>query len=195
MIGNDIVDLNLAKIQSNWQRKGFLMKVFTNSEQELIRGASEPDQLVWRLWSMKESVYKATLKNYKKIRLNPVRFECRLLDEKNGEVRFNGFHCFTISEMNEDYVHSVAYQESAPFKLHYKVTGEQPLCGKELYQSVISYLTECFNWVPEGIFLQKNSLGIPEFYRFGKKIPVFCSLSHHGRYESYLIAASNESIS
>ena len=32
-IGNDIVDLSLAKIQSNWQRKGFLEKQFTQKEQ------------------------------------------------------------------------------------------------------------------------------------------------------------------
>ena len=35
-IGNDIVDLNLAKTESNWQRKGFLEKQFTQKEQEEI---------------------------------------------------------------------------------------------------------------------------------------------------------------
>ena len=33
MIGNDIVDLNLAERQSNWQRPGFLEKQFTIQEQ------------------------------------------------------------------------------------------------------------------------------------------------------------------
>ena len=32
MIGNDVVDLQLAKTQSNWQRKGFLEKQFTEFE-------------------------------------------------------------------------------------------------------------------------------------------------------------------
>ena len=36
MIGNDIVDLKLAKNQSNWQRKGFLEKQFTEEEQKTI---------------------------------------------------------------------------------------------------------------------------------------------------------------
>ena len=31
-IGNDIIDLKLAKTQSNWQRKGFLEKQFTQKE-------------------------------------------------------------------------------------------------------------------------------------------------------------------
>ena len=44
MIGNDIVDLQLAKKQSNWQRKGFLDKQFTVSEQEEIARSKNPFQ-------------------------------------------------------------------------------------------------------------------------------------------------------
>ena len=33
MIGNDIIDLALAKKENNWQRKGFLDKLFTPKEQ------------------------------------------------------------------------------------------------------------------------------------------------------------------
>ena len=36
MIGNDIVDLVQARFQSNWKRKGFVQKIFTQKEQELI---------------------------------------------------------------------------------------------------------------------------------------------------------------
>ena len=36
MIGNDIIDLSLAAIQSNWQRAGFLEKQFTKKEREYI---------------------------------------------------------------------------------------------------------------------------------------------------------------
>ena len=35
MIGNDIVDLSLAAIQSNWQRRGFLEKQFTKKRTRL----------------------------------------------------------------------------------------------------------------------------------------------------------------
>ena len=37
MIGNDIVDLDLARTQSNWQRKGFLDKIFTKKEKNSQR--------------------------------------------------------------------------------------------------------------------------------------------------------------
>ena len=59
MIGNDIVDLELAAVQSNWRRKGFLEKVFTASEREIISSGEDPDLTVWLLWSMKEAAYKA----------------------------------------------------------------------------------------------------------------------------------------
>ena len=42
MIGNDIVDLNLAKTESNWQRKGFLEKQFTDSEINEILNSENP---------------------------------------------------------------------------------------------------------------------------------------------------------
>ena len=58
MIGNDIIDLSLAKIESNWQRKGFLEKQFTANEQQLILAATNSFDLVWRFWSMKEAAYK-----------------------------------------------------------------------------------------------------------------------------------------
>ena len=39
MIGNDIIDLSAAKLESNWQRRGFLEKQFTKNEQRQILSA------------------------------------------------------------------------------------------------------------------------------------------------------------
>jgi phosphopantetheinyl transferase (holo-ACP synthase) len=36
VIGNDIVDLALARKESNWKRPGYLNKIFTTKEQLLI---------------------------------------------------------------------------------------------------------------------------------------------------------------
>lgn len=57
-VGNDIVDLNLAKTQSNWQRNGFLEKQFTQKEQQEIYNSKNPFLQVWQFWSMKEAAYK-----------------------------------------------------------------------------------------------------------------------------------------
>ena len=58
MIGNDIIDLDLTKIQSNWQRPKFLEKIFTLKERNFIQKAEDPELEVWKLWSRKEAAYK-----------------------------------------------------------------------------------------------------------------------------------------
>ena len=58
MIGNDIVDLALAKKESNWKRNRFLDKIFTETEQLLIFHSENPEIMVWNLWSRKEAAYK-----------------------------------------------------------------------------------------------------------------------------------------
>ena len=51
MIGNDIVDLAFALKKSNWKRKGYLDKIFTNHEQLLIIKSDNPENMVWNLWT------------------------------------------------------------------------------------------------------------------------------------------------
>ena len=89
MIGNDLVDLKLANIQSNWQRKGFLDKLFTPKEQEYILNADNPFETVWLLWSMKESAYKAYLQIYGCRFFAPKKLACSLLSKNKGTVLIN----------------------------------------------------------------------------------------------------------
>ncbi|MFT4791790.1 MAG: phosphopantetheinyl transferase (holo-ACP synthase), partial [Arcticibacterium sp.] len=58
MIGNDVVDLKVAALESNWMRLGFLDKVFSEEEQEVILNSENKSQMVWLFWSMKEAAYK-----------------------------------------------------------------------------------------------------------------------------------------
>ena len=46
MIGNDIIDLKLAKKESNYWRPGFLEKQFSSNEQTLIKSTSNTFLLV-----------------------------------------------------------------------------------------------------------------------------------------------------
>ena len=78
MIGNDLVDLKLANIQSNWQRKGFLDKLFTPKEQVYILNADNPFETVWLLWSMKESAYKLYLQQGATRFFNPLKVNCEI---------------------------------------------------------------------------------------------------------------------
>lgn len=191
MIGNDIVDLKLAKKQSNWRRKGFLEKVFSVNEQAMIFDAAEPELIVWALWSMKESAYKAQLRVQKKIRINPKDFDCLMLNQHKGMVKYGEEVYHTISQINQDFVHTQACSKTFDARLFSKVikTDQSCLDSNQLYHTIISAVAVNKGCDKHDVVIKKNSLGIPELYMTGKRIPVLCSLSHHGRYGSYLISA------
>ncbi len=79
MIGNDVVDLQLAKTQSNWQRKGFLEKQFTEEEQQTILNSENPFLQVWLFWSMKEAAYKCYVQEHQKRFFAPKKFKCKIV--------------------------------------------------------------------------------------------------------------------
>ena len=190
MIGNDIVDVELAKVQSNWQRKGFLKKVFTFNEQLLILSTAKPDLMVWRLWSMKESAYKSWLRMRKIVKLNPISFECELLDDTRGVVFCDQDMYHTISEINDDFIHTYAVVDHGRYTLSFSVTDlDQNLTAtRSFYDQVIDELEIKMRWNGDELEIVKNGLGIPELYREGERLSNLCSLSHHGRFGSYLIS-------
>lgn len=103
MIGNDIVDLVLVKQESNWQRKGFLDKLFTAKEQQLILNSSNPDLMVWNLWSKKEAAYKIYNRMSGKRVFNPIQFECEADTVVFGDDIF-----YTQTKITSDYVYTIA---------------------------------------------------------------------------------------
>ena len=112
MIGNDIVDLKLAKAQSNWQRPHFLEKIFTIHEQEFIRKSENVELEIWKLWTMKEAAYKIFNRETKIRGFFPWRLECSIaefLDGKFlGSVSIDDQIYFTKTIQNEDYVYTIA---------------------------------------------------------------------------------------
>ena len=187
MIGNDIVDLSLAKQQSNWRRRGFLEKVFSRKEQVMISGSSSPDIVVWRLWSMKESAYKAQVRIKKSIQINPKSFDCQILSETEGLVK-NGKNIYhTVSEITNDFIHTRANSSESDVGVFSSVIHMDQclLQSDQLYKALLSFVAGCRLDLTD-LELVKNSFGIPELLSRGKRTQVLCSLSHHGPYGSYL---------
>ncbi|NTE03263.1 4-phosphopantetheinyl transferase family protein [Agrobacterium tumefaciens] len=111
MIGNDVVDLDLAKVQSNWRRKGYLDKIFSPAEQTLIATASCVDEMVWILWSMKEAAYKIHNRITGIRNFAPASLTCKLISthgEVNGSVTVDGQMYFTKTSVLPNYVHTIA---------------------------------------------------------------------------------------
>lgn len=154
MIGNDVVDLALATIQSNWKRKGYLNKIFTKLEQEFISKSSNPDKMVWILWSRKEAVYKIIIQKGGKQGYYPIKIKCINTDFENGIVIFENqiFHSKTF--VSNDLIHSLAIENKENFNKIVEVSNSEALIKID---------------------------GIP-FYK--DNITIYAaSKSHHGRFE------------
>jgi len=110
MIGNDIIDLALARKESNWKRKGFLEKLFTPLEQKFIWQADDTEIMIWNLWSRKEAAYKIYNRQTKIRAFIPKQlecFDCSTIDGC-GKVTVNGNVYYTKTEVTSEYIYSTA---------------------------------------------------------------------------------------
>lgn len=197
MIGNDIVDLTQAKQESNWQRKGFLNKLFTPYEQQLIQAADAPERMLWLLWSMKESAYKVSVRESGNRMFAPQKLACHidLFREEMAEgVVFYKKAYSTKSIIAPQYVASVASHATILTHFHQEVI----LLGSPTHQhqsamvreKIKQYATLTLAISEDAVSINKESNGAPELIVTGtlgrtKAIPI--SISHHGHYGAFAI--------
>lgn len=157
MIGNDVIDLALAKKESDWSRPRFLQKIFTNYEQFLIVDAENPEIMVWNLWSRKEAAYKIYNRETEIRAYIPLQLSCNYQDINTGEVHCNGKVYWTKTTIKNDEIHTIAVTE------------------KEHFNQIID--------LSNSHLVLKNN-GIPYLINpiTKQKSPV--SISHHGRFEA-----------
>ncbi len=119
MIGNDVVDFNLAKTESNWRRKGFLEKIFSETEIDCVLKAKNPEKKVWELWSRKEAAYKIHSRSTGEIGFYPKKIICLVSKNKKEsalmQVQIQNKVYYTFSEITKNYVHSIAIQDKNDF--------------------------------------------------------------------------------
>lgn len=188
MIGNDIVDLNTAALQSNWQRRGFLEKLFSENEQDHILNAEFPERRLWLLWAMKEATYKAHQRRFKLPRsFNPKQLNCEIITIENtsvsGKVQIQDFSYHTQTCIGEDYLHCISSQFQQE-KIAYKILSNSTELKQELFLEV-SALKKI---QAEKICIHKDDNFIP--YLTCDKIAINCdfSLSHHGNFLAFALS-------
>ncbi|MEE9406507.1 MAG: 4'-phosphopantetheinyl transferase superfamily protein [Polaribacter sp.] len=192
MIGNDIVDLNLAEIQSNWQREGFLEKQFTKKEQEQIRGSKDPFLKVWLFWSMKEAAYKCYTQTNEKRFFAPQKFECTLTEEEEGIVTFEENKFYTSTHFSTFYIHTLAEDILVEDNDTIRVfSGIGSL--KTVDKDIKLRLAEKTGVLSEEIVQRKSSVGAPLYFHQEKLLTSSCSISHHGNYGAFAFTLENES--
>ena len=174
MLGNDIVDLNRAKTESDWKRAGYLAKIFNAEEQALVFASIAPEKMIWLLWSMKEAAYKIINRMSLQRFNSPLKFSCKnllLADENLGFVKFEDKIFPTKSVMNENFIHTIASAQAntlAKIQTCYLANNDNYLLA--------------FNTQSANYFLEKNGNGIPNLINKTSGISYDASVSHHGKY-------------
>lgn len=154
MIGNDVVDINQSRLESNRHRKGFLEKLFSVQEQEIIHKATDAEQMTWRLWSMKEAAYKIYNRRTGIRAFVPLSLCCTIYSDTNGQVSCKGVVYYTRTMTNDDLIHTIAVCNINDFALIYE---------------------------PEAFQVAKDEQGLP--YAKSKDGSLHpASISHHGKY-------------
>ena len=193
MIGNDMVDLAQAKIDSNWRRSRWMDKVFLRREIELIETSQDQDQLVWRLWSMKESAYKCQVQQGIYERFNPKHFKCRLLDERNGLVSGRRVSYYTKTESSEDYVYTTASLEVDQdiFSRTKRIASNllsQATVSKDLKEGLLKALSTRLKCETKDLRIKKSAQSVPRVFHGNQNLNIPISFSHHGRYGAFAIS-------
>lgn len=164
MIGNDVIDIAQSRTDSNWQRKGFIERLFTDTEQATINSHDNPEIMIWVLWSMKEAAYKIYNRETDLRAFIPLRLICSNITENKsgftGRVECAGKTYFTETYFNGKMIHTVALTTKNGFD------NIKELPGHKVF---------------------KNSKGHPFAYIPGYTLPQPVSRSHHGKYQKSVI--------
>jgi len=155
MIGNDVIDLALAKKESNWKRSRFLDKIFTVNEQLFIVNAENPEIMVWNLWSRKEASYKIYNRETGIRGYFPSEIECSFKNENSGIVAIRGNTYFTKTIISNDFIHTIAVVKKENFETIEKLNSN--------------------------VIISKIN-GIPFIVDAQTKLIKPVSISHHGRF-------------
>ena len=190
MIGNDVVDLQVARAQSNWRRKGFLNKVFNPHEQFEIDHTNDPDGMVWLLWSMKEAAYKAHQRLHQLPRkLNwkqqKTFLESHISGRANGYVQIGESVYSTSSETTTAYVHTSAVARKDLVYKAQVLEGPSAASKKALLETVSGANSTADK---KELLLQKDQEGIPFISSENRLFIDSFSLSHHGRFSAFCLA-------
>lgn len=184
-VGNDIVDLKVAATESNWQRKGFLNKIFTNTEIKYINNSDDKFNTVWRLWSMKESAYKLYIQQNDERFFNPKKLECTIFSKNEGQVIIRESSFSTSTKSNSNFIFSTALIDkstiviSCNFKINHASQSEQT------HSAILHYIAFLTKSKLSKLTIQKSTNNTPSLYFENKQLPWLISLSHHGTFGAF----------
>ena len=181
MIGNDVVDIAKAKRDSNWERPGYLEKVFTKKEQCYISTSENKTEMVWRLWSMKEAAYKLYTQLHHSRFYAPNQFCCDI-DNTFGKVCYKDFSCVVKTHIQPEYIVSEARLTSEDF-ISTVIKIDEFSDNTIIQNKLIKEVASAYSLSKNAIKIRKDGHNIPTIHY--KNDEIFISLSHHGNFGAY----------
>jgi len=186
MIGNDIIDIAYTYKSTNWKRDGWLEKVCTPDEIELVYSSYDPFLTVWRMWTMKESAYKVSIKEGLSHSLNPASFETKFIDSFSGKVLYGSTSLQTLTNIIETaYISTVAARQIN--KIQYEVIdiGREP--RKDVRKALITHISQTHSICENAISIFSHEKRIPTILVNNTTLDISISMSHHGQYGAFAI--------
>ena len=189
MIGNDIIDIYETRNSTNWERPGFMQKVFTTNEQQTINASADPFATVWHLWSMKESAYKVFIQGGGSRFFNPTKIECRLDSSKKGQVKIDNTILNTNTSINSNYIFSIATigNYGIDTRIFQLTEYNSKYQSNFMHQQVLNDFAKSNSINCDELLIQKTKTGVPTLYLKNKLLNVSLSITHHGKYGAYSI--------
>jgi phosphopantetheinyl transferase (holo-ACP synthase) len=188
LIGNDIIDLAYTKETTNWQRRGFLAKVFNKPEQEIIAQTKEPFLMVWRLWSLKEAAYKSYLRKGGSPFNSPQRIAVSVKNLNIGEAQIGNFSFRIISLNTTDFILSHTQIPSHDRQVNevFKISqSDSSSPSVQAYKKLFKRIAIDEHLDESALSIKKGLDRIPQLYLRDQKLEVNFSLSHHGQFGAF----------
>lgn len=190
MVGNDVIDINQTKLDSNWKRKGFLEKVFDNKEQKIINESPNPFNAVWSMWSMKESAYKLYIQKGEARFFNPTKIHCQNFSLEKGIIHIDGMDIFTQTITNQKYIFTYAsLSESTSIENHifHLSSKDVKSQSKQTHQQILQHISHKKNLDLNQLQIKKTPSNIPKIFHKEQELNIPISLTHHGNFGAFTI--------
>ncbi|MFZ3114308.1 MAG: 4'-phosphopantetheinyl transferase superfamily protein [Syntrophales bacterium] len=205
------MDLNHAQTTPKSRDTRFLERVFSPEEKDILQADSQPEAMLWALWTGKEAAYKVLQKERGEgIPSTPRLYSVQFTEESPpesgslppfGERLFTGIvstpagKIFLSTLLASKYVHTIATSSLPTADVVWEVErmpGEQPTPSEEsafVRAAAINYLARHLSVTPADLEIIRHrgmhGLDPPRVYLHGQEAAVDISLSHDGAYAAY----------
>lgn len=194
MIGNDLVDLNIAFEYPKSNNLKYLQKICTDNEIELILNSEFPELLLWRMWTMKESGYKIISKKTGINAFIPKKITTEITNPIKGFIHSIWGKFISHTESSNNYIHTVAADNPENFQYQICQCTEK---DKSLAVRIAlrDKLQELFAHRLSSLNINIQNVGhVPKLFVEEHPLPCDISFTHHGNWVAWAFQAENSNL-